>query len=227
MEPKSAANPPAASALILTPGQREARDSGADCHALQVGIAMNLARGFHHAVRQRGLGFCALNGLALVAHCFPDNRIFVLDCDEHGGNGTEEFAAEMNNLFTFSVFGTRFGCRGGVRSWAVQVNTARQGFAEYAAALERARDIIARENIDIILYQAGADCHWQDPKGQVGLTTRQLYQRHLAAFRIACELRIPVLFNVAGGYQQPATVARLNANTVRAACEVFGIQAPR
>ncbi|MCW8194592.1 histone deacetylase [Proteobacteria bacterium 005FR1] len=196
-------------------------------HALQYGVAMNLARGFHHAVRERGMGFCALNGLALVAHCFPDKRIFVLDCDEHGGNGTEEFAAELNNLFTYSIFGTRFGCRGGLRSWAVQVYVQRQGFVAYETALRDAQRVVAREKIDLILYQAGADCHWRDPKGRAGLTTRQLYQRDLAVFRIARDLQIPVLFNVAGGYQNPLTIARLNANTVRAACKIFDFAGAR
>ena len=59
--------------------------------ALEHGIAANIAQGFHHAGYQRGGGYCTFNGLALVAQEFPDQRVFVLDCDEHGGNGTQEF----------------------------------------------------------------------------------------------------------------------------------------
>ncbi len=186
-------------------------------HALRHGIAMNLARGFHHAVYERGSGFCALNGLALVAHCRPDLRIFVVDCDEHGGNGTEEFAARLPNLYTASIFGTRFGCYGGVRSWAYKVNTARRGFAEYLFVLGQVRALLVEARPDLVIFQAGVDCHLDDPKSQAGLSTAELFYRDLAVFGMVRDLAIPILFVVAGGYQKAETVARLNANTVRAA----------
>lgn len=190
-------------------------------HALRYGIAMNLARGFHHAVYERGSGYCAINGLALVAHCFPNRRIFVIDCDEHGGNGTEEFAARMPNLYTASIFGTRFGCYGGVRSWAYKVSTARRGFAEYLFVLGQVRALLAEVRPDLVIYQAGADCHRDDPKSQAGLSTAELFFRDLAVFRMVRDLGIPILFVLAGGYQKAEKVARLNANTVRAAKHVY------
>ncbi len=191
-------------------------------HALEHGIAMNLARGFHHAVRERGSGFCPLNGLALIAHGLPDRRIFVLDCDEHGGNGTEEFAAELPNLFNVSIFGTPFGCRGGKRSWPFQVRVKEQGFNDgYMAALKAAEHLILTHRPDLIVYQAGTDCHHADPKSRVGLSTRDLFRRDLFVFRMARTLQIPLLFVVAGGYQQAGQIARLNVNTVYAAHRAF------
>ncbi len=191
-------------------------------HALEYGLAMNLARGFHHAVRERGSGFCPLNGLALIAHCLPDRRIFVLDCDEHGGNGTEEFAAELPNLFNASIFGTRFGCRGGKRSWAFHVGIKEQGFEDgYMAALKAAQHLIELNRPDLIVYQAGTDCHQADPKSRVGLSTRDMFQRDLFVFRMARNLKIPLLFVVAGGYQQAEQIAQLNVNTVYAAHRAF------
>lgn len=190
-------------------------------YALKNGIAMNLARGFHHAVRERGSGYCALNGLALVAHHFPNLRVVVLDCDEHGGNGTEEFAAELPNLFNISIFGTRFGCLGGVRSWALQVLAKDQGFDIYMSALRAAEDLISELRPDILLYQAGTDCHQFDPKNRSGLTTEELHERDRFVFKMAKNRRIPILFVVAGGYQSAAQVAELNVNTVKAALEFF------
>ena len=67
--------------------------------------------GFHHAHPDTGGGFCVFNGLALVAHARPTLKVAVLDCDEHGGDGTEAFAKRLINLHTFSVFGSRFGVR--------------------------------------------------------------------------------------------------------------------
>ena len=180
------------------------------------GPVMNIARGFHHAYPAGGSGFCPLNGLALLAHTLPERRVLVLDCDEHGGNGTEEFAARLPNLFAISIFGTRFGCLGGTRSWAFHLSR-EAGFDAYSQALLNASLLIEEVQPDLLVYQAGADCHRADPKSQLGLTTHELFRRDLFVFQMARRLRLPTLFVVAGGYQQAERVARLNANTVRAA----------
>lgn len=79
--------------------------------AISHGLAINLACGFHHAHPDRGGGYCVFNGLALVAQQHPMWRVTVLDCDEHGGDGTEAFCALLPNLSAISIFGTRFGFR--------------------------------------------------------------------------------------------------------------------
>jgi acetoin utilization deacetylase AcuC-like enzyme len=189
----------------------------ASAYALRHGLALNLARGFHHAVPERGMGFCPINGLALVAHCHPDRKVFVIDCDEHGGNGTEEFSRILPNLYTASIFGTRFGCQGGERSWLFPVNVGTYGFEVYESALATVFDLIDRIEPDLVLYQAGADCHVRDPKGRAGLSTRHVFRRDLMVFEAMAARLIPTVFVVAGGYQSPARVAAINANTVRAA----------
>ncbi|MBX3710470.1 MAG: hypothetical protein KF800_00690 [Lysobacter sp.] len=202
--------------LAMLGGQIAAADA-----AQRHGIAMNIARGFHHAVPACGSGYCPLNGLALLAHAAPEKRVMVIDCDEHGGNGTEEFAARMPNLYNVSIFGTRFGCRGGTRSWATQVRVREHGFQRYLDALDEAQGLIDAHRPDLLVYQAGADCHEDDPKSQVGLSTAQMFARDLVVFRMARARGIPIVFVVAGGYQQAQHVARLNANTVRAARHVW------
>lgn len=202
--------------LAMLGGQLAATDL-----ALDEGIAMNIARGFHHATPDVGSGFCPLNGLALVAHARPELRVMVIDCDEHGGNGTEEFAVRLPNLYNVSIFGTRFGCRGGVRSWAFQVRVPEMGFERYLDALRETEALVDAHRPGLLLYQAGADCHQNDPKSSTKLSTRQLFQRDLAVFRLARSRRIPIVFVVAGGYQHAERVARLNVNTVRAARMVW------
>lgn len=206
--------------LAMLGGQLAAAEA-----AQRHGIAMNIARGFHHAVPACGSGYCPLNGLALLAHAAPEKRVMVIDCDEHGGNGTEEFAARMPNLHNVSIFGTRFGCRGGTRSWATQVRVREQGFQRYLDALDEAASLVDAHRPDLLVYQAGADCHEDDPKSQVGLTTAQMFVRDLYVFRMARARRIPIVFVVAGGYQQAQRVARLNANTVRAARHAWRVAA--
>ena len=54
---------------------------------------------------------------------------------------------------------------------------------------------------DLILYQAGADPHIDDPLGG-WLTTKQLQQRDKRVFSASAEWKIPVAWNLAGGYQR-------------------------
>ncbi len=66
--------------LAINAGQLVAAEN-----AFKDGIAANVAQGFHHSGYYRGSGYCTFNGLALVAQSYPDKKVFVLDCDEHGG----------------------------------------------------------------------------------------------------------------------------------------------
>ena len=76
---------------------------------------------------------------------------------------------------------------------------------------------------DVVLYQAGADQHIDDPLGGL-LTTAQLRARDETVFQILAELRIPVAWNFAGGYQKEADgsipkVIEVHSNTARAAID--------
>jgi acetoin utilization deacetylase AcuC-like enzyme len=63
-----------------------------------------------------GGGYCTFNGLALVAALNPRTKVFVLDCDEHGGDGTAAFTKILPNLFNFSICGASMGAYEGPRS---------------------------------------------------------------------------------------------------------------
>jgi acetoin utilization deacetylase AcuC-like enzyme len=78
---------------------------------------------------------------------------------------------------------------------------------------------------DVVIYQAGADVHVNDPYGGV-LTTEQMYERDLRMFRIAKRLQLPLTWNLAGGYQvgpngEIDKVLELHLNTFRAMAEVY------
>jgi len=190
--------------------------------AMESGIAINLARGFHHAVFERGSGYCALNGIALLAHHRPDHKVFVIDCDEHGGNGTEEFAQRLENLYQGSIFGTRFGCLGHQRAWNYLVHVADDGFQRYLDSISEIRQHIVDTRPDLLVFQAGVDCHRDDPKSRVGLSSAQLEQRDRKVIGIAHDLGIPLLIVLGGGYQDPERLAALNIGTLQAALDVFG-----
>ena len=70
------------------------------------------------------------------------------------------------------------------------------------------------DNTDLILYQAGVDCHVDDPLGGV-LTTEEMRLRDRMMFEGAKKRGIPLVFNLAGGYQTPVSkVVSLHVNTM-------------
>ena len=76
-------------------------------------------------------------------------------------------------------------------------------------------------DFDLILYQAGADVHVDDPLGGV-LTTEQMILRDRIVFEAARLHSIPLAWNLAGGYQDPIEcVLALHLNTMRACVDAY------
>lgn len=191
--------------------------------ALQDGIAANIAQGFHHACYRRGENFCTFNGLALVAQEYPGKRVVVLDCDEHGGNGTAEFTTRFENLYNYSICGAHWSFEENTRSILKALSPTGGNFQPYQTALRHAFETITRWKPDLILYQAGMDPHADDPLGSLELSSEQLWMRDRLVFKFCKEMKIPVMFVLAGGYQTPieTRLVPLHVNTFKAAAEVF------
>ncbi len=197
--------------------------------ALETGIAANIAQGFHHAEYEQGGGFCTFNGLTLVAQENPDKRIMILDVDEHQGNGTMDFLPRLPNLYNFTIYGTHFdgkitdrysALRNREHIFHAPVTHHWESYMEaiYDACMTALEDW----KPDLIIYQAGVDCHIDDPLGSLGITTEQLKARDQKVFQFCHDFKIPCLFVLAGGYQTPLELtANLHANTFRMASEVY------
>ena len=166
--------------------------------------AVSPTSGFHHAGYANGGGFCTFNGLVIAALRLKAEglarRIGIVDCDVHYGNGTDEIIGRLglNWLVHYSYGGDPKGTR-----------DPEQWLALLPRLLERFRDC------DVVLYQAGADPHVDDPLGG-DLTTGQLRDRDRLVFTSLRALGIPVAWNLAGGYQEPIEkVLALHDNTAR------------
>ena len=189
--------------------------------ALKEGIAANIAQGFHHASYESGAAYCTFNGLALVAKQNPEKRIFILDCDQHGGDGTAIFTNRMTNLINFSIFGVRFGCKAGERSLTRYIHPKQGNFDLYREAIFEAFQYASHWEADLIIYQAGMDCHQLDKYGSKWFTTELLYERDRLVFEMAKKMKIPLLFVLAGGYQELDDLVPLHVNTFKAANEIY------
>ncbi|MFA4907502.1 MAG: histone deacetylase [archaeon] len=59
----------------------------------------------HHACRDKGMGFCLFNNMAIATKYLlgKGKRVFVVDIDLHHGNGTQEILEGLENAFYFSL----------------------------------------------------------------------------------------------------------------------------
>lgn len=71
-------------------------------------------------------------------------------------------------------------------------------------------------NCDLLIYQAGADQHLNDPLGGF-LTTTNLAKRDRIVFSVAKSIDPQLFWNLAGGYQvPPVCVLEIHRNTMTA-----------
>ena len=170
-------------------------------------VAVSPTSGFHHAGYDSSGGFCTFNGLmaaAVEAHRLGfAKRILILDMDAHYGNGTDHIIKKLAIRHVDHI-------------------TAGKSYQNAAQALQCA-DLSANPGIrekryDLVLYQAGADIHVDDPLGGL-LTTEQMIMRDELVFRGCATYGIPIVWNLAGGYQRDADgrksrVLALHRNTM-------------
>ena len=93
--------------------ERSLRSTGAAVDAaaaaLADGVAGSLAGGTHHAGSDWGEGYCVFNDTAVAAREMQARgvveRVLILDCDVHQGNGTAQIFAADPTVFTMSIHG--------------------------------------------------------------------------------------------------------------------------
>lgn len=195
-------SPAVAASLPFTSGAMLA----AAREALRNGVvAVAPCSGFHHAGYAEAAGFCTFNGLMVTALALKAagevRRIGMLDFDEHYGNGTDDIIGRLKiDWITHHTEGKQY-----------HRSTDAEPF------LARIPSIVATmRDCDVILYQAGADPHIDDPLGG-WLTTAQLFERDVRVFDAARNMGVPVAWNLAGGYQTPLRkVLEVHDNTMRA-----------
>lgn len=74
---------------------------------------------------------------------------------------------------------------------------------------------------DLLIYQAGANQHVDDPLGGF-LTTEDLLERDRIVFSVAKAIDIPLVGNLVEGYQEPLSrVLKLHRNTMMACATAY------
>jgi acetoin utilization deacetylase AcuC-like enzyme len=189
--------------------ERSRRTSGATVAAaraaLQDGTAANLAGGTHHAFRDRGEGFCVFNDSAIAARALQAeglvDRVVIIDCDVHQGNGTAAIFRDDPSVFTFSIHGANnfpFEKEAGDLDIELADGTGDRAYLD-ALALGLA-ETLARADADLAIYLAGADPYFDDRLGRLALTRQGLLNRDRMVFEACARAGVPVAVTMAGGY---------------------------
>jgi acetoin utilization deacetylase AcuC-like enzyme len=185
--------------------------------ALDEGISASLTSGFHHAGPRAARGFCTFNGLMVTAVQLLDEsraqKVAIVDCDYHYGDGTQAIVDALD--LSDRVLHVSFG----------EFYRRPEQAGEYLHAISELRATFAEFQPDIVIYQAGADVHVDDPFGGL-LTTEQMRSRDQAMFSLARDLSIPLTWTLAGGYQIESDgsiprVVQLHLNTFEEALRVW------
>ena len=174
-------------------------------HAIEHGIAMNLAGGTHHAFPGHGEGFCVFNDVAVAIRALQRegriSRAAIIDLDVHQGNGTHAVFSGDDSVFTFSMHGGRnYPFRKVAGRLDIEL-TDRTGDDEYLTALRNALpSVLADARADLVVYLAGADPHERDRLGRLALTFDGLARRDSFVLELCREVGLPVVITIAGGY---------------------------
>jgi acetoin utilization deacetylase AcuC-like enzyme len=143
----------------------------------------------HHAERDRAMGFCLLNNVAVSAAALTakGQRVLIVDWDVHHGNGTQAIFWDEPNVLYVSTHqwplfpGTgRAEEVGGPGALGLTVNIplppGATGDVVHRALEEIAQPVIDRFAPDWVLVSCGFDAHRADPLGQLALSTGDFAQ---------------------------------------------------
>lgn len=206
---------------LVSAGSREAalRAAGGVCAAVDAVMAGEVRNAFcavrppgHHAERDRAMGFCVFNNIAVAAlHArvvHGVERIAVVDFDVHHGNGTEAmFASDEDLLYISSHQWPLYPGTGNPKDRGLGniLNLGLRpgsGSAEFRAAMsETALPLLEAFRPGLVLVSAGFDGHMDDPLAELDLLEADygwITQRLVEIAAASCQGRL--VSTLEGGY---------------------------
>jgi acetoin utilization deacetylase AcuC-like enzyme len=145
----------------------------------------------HHALREQSSGLCIFNNIATSIYYLRERlnyneKIAIIDIDNHFGDGLARYFYEDPNVLYFSVhefdflegdigFITELGAGEGLGTninFPIPMNTSDQNFMEFSEILT---PILTQFSPDFIIIAAGFDMYFADPIGNCLLTSKSYY----------------------------------------------------
>jgi len=179
----------------------------------------------HHAERDRAMGFCLYNGIAVgAAQALADGaeRVLILDWDVHHGNGTQDiFYASEEVLFVSIHQSPLYPGTGAVsergtgagKGLTVNLPVAPgSGPDEFLSLIEQVVVPMARRfQPSLLAVSAGFDAHRADPLAGCNLDETAFAEMAASLRDLAAELGIGVLACLEGGYELGSLAASVGA----------------
>jgi len=195
--------------------------------ALEYGVSGNIAGGTHHAYSDRGEGFCLFNDIAVGSlYALEKNsikQILVVDLDVHQGNGTAKIFENDQRVFTFSMHGAKnYPLHKEKSDLDVGLDDGTSDDVYLSVLKENLQELIPKIKPDLIFYQSGVDILNTDKLGRLGVSIAGCKERDRIVFETSYRNKIPVVFNMGGGYSEKLTsIIEAHANTYRAAAHIY------
>jgi acetoin utilization deacetylase AcuC-like enzyme len=181
----------------------------------------------HHAVRNRAMGFCIFNNVAIATRFalakFNLERVLIADFDVHHGNGTQEAFYTDPGVLYFSTHEYPFypgtGWRDEVGAGEGEGTTvnfpmvAGWGDEEYLRAFNEVLVPAARRfRPQLILVSAGFDAHWTDQLAMMRATVTGFARMTIVLNELAAELcEGNLVVTLEGGYNLQAVASSVQA----------------
>ena len=166
----------------------------------------------HHAVRERGMGFCLLSNAAIAAYYALEqpevNKIAIVDWDVHHGNGTEALVEDNAQIAYCSLHqspcypgtgaaGDR-GCFNNVLNLPMPPES---NMSDYQPAFEtKVMPFLRAFDPDLLIVSAGYDANKADQLANMALIPPNygVFTQYLL------QLSRRIVFGLEGGYDLPA-----------------------
>ena len=169
-------------------------------------VAINLGGGYHHAERDRGMGFCIFNDIAVAiarlrSKGFRD-PILVVDLDIHDGNGTRSIFAHDSTVYTYSVHNDHWGEIEAKASTAIALGADVGDEVYLGTLLKTLPDVMMKVRPGLVIYVAGTDPAADDTLGNWKISADGMFRRDRLVMEIVrhARRRMPTVILLGGGY---------------------------
>jgi len=166
----------------------------------------------HHAEKNKAMGFCIYNNVAVGAHYLIDkykfNKVAIIDFDVHHGNGTQNIFHDSEKVLYISTHQYPYYPGTGSQSEKGKHNNifniplpAGTTSEEYLNAYEFVLKKLKEFKPEFILFSAGFDAHENDPLAQFQLKSKDFYEltkRTLSLAKSCCNGKVVSILE--GGY---------------------------